>query len=145
MKAVGAPLGQFLVGGEVIDLTGEVGAGNTTLTKGIAVGLGVDVDVQSPSFTISRVYDVNGGLRLAHYDFYRLQSAGIMHDELSETLADNDTVTIIEWSDIVKGILPVDHLSIHITSPEEQLRHLDVTSHGEKSQKLLEKLHDSTA
>src|SRR5664279_3416586 len=115
MKAFGAKLGRFLTGGEVIDLTGDVGAGKTTLTKGIAVGLGVDEDVQSPSFTISRVYEARDNLRLAHYDFYRLHSAGIMHDELAETMADQAAITVIEWSDIVKGVLPADHLSIHIT------------------------------
>ncbi len=140
MKLLGAKLGRLLVGGESIDLTGDVGAGKTTFTKGLAVGLGIDEDVQSPTFTISRTYDGRDGIRLAHYDFYRLQSAGIMHDELAETLADSMAVTVIEWSDIVKGVLPTDHLSIHITSPEENVRHLTLTAHGPKSQTLIEKL-----
>ncbi|MEO5950501.1 MAG: tRNA (adenosine(37)-N6)-threonylcarbamoyltransferase complex ATPase subunit type 1 TsaE [Candidatus Saccharimonadales bacterium] len=140
MKAFGAVIGGHLSGGEIIDLTGDVGAGKTTLTKGIAAGLGIEEDVQSPSFTISRVYDARNGLRLAHYDFYRLHNAGIMHDELAETVMDNKTVTIIEWSDVVKSVLPSDHISIHITSPEEHVRHLNITAHGELSQMLVEKL-----
>lgn len=140
MKALGARLGSLLVGGESIDLTGDVGAGKTTFTKGIAEGLGVDEEVLSPTFTISRTYDGRDGLQLAHYDFYRLNSAGIMHDELSETVASNQTVTVIEWSDIVKGILPTDHISIHITSPEETVRHLSFTGHGTASRALIERL-----
>lgn len=140
MKALGARLGCLLVGGESIDLTGDVGAGKTTLTKGIAEGLGVDEDVQSPSFTISRMYDAREGLRFAHYDFYRLTNAGIMHDELAETIADNKSVIVIEWSDIVKAVLPRDHLSVHITSPEETLRHLIFTAHGPHSESLIKRL-----
>src|SRR4051812_49402655 len=100
MKEFGARLGALLQGGEVIELIGDVGAGKTTLTKGIATGLGVDEDVQSPSFTISRVYDTPSELRLSHYDFYRLQDAGIMADELRETISDPRGVTIIEWAEV---------------------------------------------
>jgi tRNA threonylcarbamoyladenosine biosynthesis protein TsaE len=83
MKLFGEKIGSFLRGGETIELVGDVGAGKTTLTKGIALGMGVDEDVQSPSFTISRLYTTPGGISLAHYDFYRLSDAGIMGDELT--------------------------------------------------------------
>lgn len=140
MKAFGAKLGAFLTGGEVVELVGDVGAGKTTLTKGIAAGLGVDEDVQSPSFTISRVYDTPNGLQLAHYDFYRLHDAGIMADELHEAAHDSQMVTIIEWAEIVGGVLPADRLSIHILSPSEHARRIELKAGGEKSRRLLEKL-----
>lgn len=140
MKAFGEKLGSVLVGGEIIELIGDVGAGKTTFTKGIAHGMGVDEDVQSPSFTISRVYDTPSNLHLSHYDFYRLHDAGIMADELHETLHDPDTVTIIEWAEIVAGVLPVDRLSVHITSPGETERHILLTAGGPSSQELLGKL-----
>jgi len=140
MKAFGAKLGGFLVGGETIELVGDVGAGKTTLTKGIAAGYGVDEDVQSPSFTISRVYDALSDLRLAHYDFYRLHDAGIMADELHETIHDPKVVVIIEWAEIVGGVLPADRLTISITSPAEHARRIDLVAGGENSRKLLEKL-----
>jgi len=89
MKLLGAKLGRLLRGGEIIELIGDVGAGKTTLTKGIAAGLGIDEDVQSPSFTISRVYDTPLKLRLAHYDFYRLHDPGIMAGERNETMRDS--------------------------------------------------------
>src|SRR6266566_208876 len=100
MRAFGTKLGALLKGGEVIELVGDVGAGKTALTKGIATGMGIDEDVQSPTFTISRVYDAPNNLHLVHYDFYRLHDAGIMADELDETVSDASTVTVIEWAEI---------------------------------------------
>jgi tRNA threonylcarbamoyladenosine biosynthesis protein TsaE len=137
MKALGARLGALFSGGEVIELIGDVGAGKTTLAKGIAHGLGVDEDVQSPSFTISRVYTTDSGLQLAHYDFYRLQDAGIMAGELHETLHDPKTVTLIEWAEIVSGVLPSDRLTVHITSPAETSRSVTFMAGGEKSKLIL--------
>lgn len=139
MKALGARLGALFLGGEVVELIGDVGAGKTTLTKGIAEGMGVEEAVQSPSFTISRVYDDTArGLRLAHYDFYRLQDAGIMADELQETAHDPKAVTIIEWADIVTGVLPEDRLTLTITAPTEESRQVELAAHGPRSKRLLE-------
>jgi len=140
MKAFGAKLGALLNGGEIIELIGDVGAGKTTLAKGIASGLGVDEDVQSPSFTISRVYETSGNLQLAHYDFYRLQDAGIMTAELHETVSDPRSVTLIEWAEIVSGVLPIDRLSINISSPSESSREINLKAGGEKSEQLLKEL-----
>jgi len=136
MKAFGKRLGSKLSGGEVIELVGDVGAGKTTLTKGIAVGLGIEEDVQSPSFTISRVYDARDELRLAHYDFYRLHDAGIMADELRETIHDPRSVTILEWANVVEGVLPEKRLTIQITTPTETTRQLTLSGDNE----LLEKV-----
>lgn len=140
MKQWGVKLGALLVGGEIIELIGDVGAGKTTLTKGIATGMQIDETVQSPSFTISRVYEAPSGVRLAHYDFYRLQDAGIMADELHETLHDEKTVTIIEWADIVDGVLPADHVKISISALTETDRHIEAVAGGERSQALIERL-----
>lgn len=141
MKIFGAQMGAQFVGGEVIELVGDVGAGKTTLTKGIAAGMEIEETVQSPSFTISRVYDeARNGLRLAHYDFYRLHDAGIMADELHETAHDSSVVTIIEWADIVAGVLPEDRLTVKITAPAEERRMVELIAHGPKSQRLMEVL-----
>jgi len=90
MTNFGKKLGSFLVGGEVIELVGDVGAGKTTLTKGIGIGLGVTENVQSPSFTISQVYDARDNLTLSHYDFYRLNDAGIMSERRITIRQDDD-------------------------------------------------------
>lgn len=140
MKQWGAKLGALLVGGEIIELIGDVGAGKTTLTKGIATGMQIDETVQSPSFTISRVYEAPSSVRLAHYDFYRLQDAGIMADELHETLHDEKTVTIIEWAGIVDGVLPADHVKISISALTEADRRVEVAASGARSQALIERL-----
>jgi tRNA threonylcarbamoyladenosine biosynthesis protein TsaE len=140
MKAFGEAIGALLHGGEIIELIGDVGSGKTTLTKGVAVGLGVDEYVQSPSFTINRVYQGRDHITLAHYDFYRLDDAGIMAHELQEVVGDSKTVTIIEWAGAVEGVLPVDRLSIQITTPTETSRKLVCTSGGDISKKLEEQL-----
>lgn len=140
MKLFGKAIGDLLHGGEIIELIGDVGSGKTTLTKGIAVGLGVNDYVQSPSFTINRVYQGRDDLTLAHYDFYRLESAGIMANELQETVGDKNVVTVIEWAGVVEGVLPDDRLSIQITAPTETSRKLVCTAGGDVSKKIEEQL-----
>lgn len=139
-QTFGQRLGGLLRGGEVIELIGDVGAGKTTLVRGIAKGMGVDETVQSPSFTINRVYDAADGKLLVHYDFYRLENAGIMADELADTLQDKKAVIIIEWASAVAHVLPDDHLSIAITTPSETTRKMEITAGGAVSQSIAEQL-----
>lgn len=122
MKELARSIGARLEGGEVIELIGDIGAGKTTFTKGLANGLSVDDDVQSPSFTISRVYTARDGLQLAHYDFYRLDEPGIMAGEIAELAQDKTTVTVIEWADVVAGVLPENRIRITIKSTSESDR-----------------------
>jgi tRNA threonylcarbamoyladenosine biosynthesis protein TsaE len=133
MHDFGMRLGAQLKGGDVLELVGDVGAGKTTLTKGIAEGLGVTEDVQSPSFTISRVYSTQSALQLAHYDFYRLHDPGIMTAELHEAIHDPETVTIIEWADIVAGVLPEHTLRIRIDPVSETVRTVVLSGEGAES------------
>lgn len=122
MKELGARIGAALRGGDVLQFVGDIGAGKTTLVKGIAVGLEIDDDVQSPSFTISRVYDARDGLRFAHYDFYRLNDAGILRDELREFEQDESTIIAIEWADIIDDVLPSDAHRVIIAAMSEATR-----------------------
>ena len=126
-KELGHKIGRILKGGEVFQLIGDVGAGKTTFVKGLASGLGVEDDVQSPSFTISRVYDARNGLTLVHYDFYRLIDPGIMANELDEMVHDPKTITVIEWADIVEGVLPESHYTLRLTAPTETSRSIEIT------------------
>lgn len=125
-KELGEKIGNVLHGGEVFELIGDVGAGKTTFVKGLAKGLDIDGEVQSPSFTISRVYDGRNGLQLVHYDFYRLTDPGIMANEVAEMVGDPNTVTVIEWAAIVDGVLPKQHYAITITSPSETIRTFNI-------------------
>ena len=136
MKTLGGRIGQLLHGGEIIELIGDVGSGKTTLIKGMAVGLGIEEYVQSPSFTINRVYEGRDNIILSHYDFYRLNDAGIMSNELMEVIDDPSTVIAIEWAGVVKGVLPSDRLSINIILVDENSRQVIINSGGEVSRKL---------
>ncbi|MFZ1301672.1 MAG: tRNA (adenosine(37)-N6)-threonylcarbamoyltransferase complex ATPase subunit type 1 TsaE [Candidatus Microsaccharimonas sp.] len=121
-KDLAMSIGTKLKGGEVFELIGDVGAGKTTFVKGLAKGLAIDEDIQSPSFTISRLYDARDDLQLVHYDFYRLSDPGIMANEVAEMIQDNKTITIIEWADIVEGVLPASRYTIRFASPSENTR-----------------------
>lgn len=140
MKEWGRSIGAVLKGGEFIELIGDIGAGKTTFTKGLAVGLGITDTVQSPTFTISRVYEARDDLQLAHYDFYRLADAGIMADELDETAANPRAIIVVEWGDIIADVRPSDHLTIRITSPSETEREVNVVAEGDRSTWLMEQL-----
>ena len=137
MQAFGARIGALLRGGEVIELVGDVGAGKTTLTKGICRGAGVDEDVQSPTFTLSRVYESNDNRRIVHYDFYRLHDPGVMAMELAESVADPRTTTVVEWADVVSGVLPEDTLVIRIVSPTETTRQVTLEAGGPRAAALV--------
>jgi len=88
-----------------------LGGGKTTFVKGLAKGAGSYDQVASPTFTLKRIYKTPK-LQIFHYDFYRLSEPGILHEELAESISDPKAVTVIEWSDIVKDVLPTDHLAV---------------------------------
>jgi tRNA threonylcarbamoyladenosine biosynthesis protein TsaE len=140
MMKFGEKIGAAIKGGTTVLLIGDVGAGKTTLTKGIASGMDVSDDVQSPTFTISRVYEASDNKVLAHYDFYRLHDAGIMADELHEAVNDPTVVTLIEWGEVVAGVVPHDHLEIRIQAISETVRRMELAAFGINSATLLEKL-----
>lgn len=144
MKQLGEAIGRSVSGGEVLELVGDIGAGKTTLTKGIARALGINEPVQSPTFTISRVYDSPKGLCLAHYDFYRLGEAGIMGDEIREA-ADDDSVVVVEWAGAVDDDLPKDRLVVKITTISEEERLVEFHPGGKKSTELWQKIKENLA
>lgn len=139
MQRLGEQLGRTLRGGEVIELVGDVGAGKTTFTRGIAAGLGIAEPIQSPTFTISREYDARDNLRLVHYDLYRLQEAGIMTDDIIDAMHDPSTVVVVEWAGVVNDVLPTDRCTVTIrpVATDEQARQLDVQV-GPSHQHILE-------
>lgn len=108
MILFGEKLGQSLSAPATIELVGDVGTGKTTITKGIAKGLGVEDEITSPSFMISKQYAFPGG-KLVHYDFYRLPEPGLMSEDLLENVNDEKTITVIEWADSVTDLLPENH------------------------------------
>ena len=128
MIELGCKIGARTRGGEVFELSGDVGTGKTSFVKGLAAGMGIADVIQSPTFTISRMYDLPNGIVLGHYDFYRLKEPGIMRDELSEILADGSSIVALEWDETVKDILPRDRtISVQIKYTGESSRSLTLT------------------
>ena len=121
MVEYGKKLAQSLQAPQVLELLGDVGAGKTTLTRGIATGLGVQEPVSSPSFTISKEYQ-GKKYRLGHYDFYRRNDPGIMAEDLLDSVSDNNTITIVEWGESIRDVLPENRLRITINNLDENTR-----------------------
>lgn len=125
MKELGSKFGAALKGGEVLELIGDVGAGKTTFVKGLALGMNIKDDVQSPSFTINRRYSSDASLVLNHYDFYRLPDAGIMSMEVAEGLSEANNITVIEWGESIKNVLPDDRIILNIHYLADQGRKIE--------------------
>lgn len=104
-------LSNFIQPGDVIALEGDLGAGKTTFTKGLARGLGISRNVNSPTFTIIKEY--NGKLPLYHMDVYRLKNS--MEDLGFDEYFDGEGVTVIEWAHMIEDQLPNQLLKIEIT------------------------------
>lgn len=127
-----------LRGGDVLELVGDVGAGKTTFTKALAAELGIDEVVQSPTFTISTIYDLPGSGQMAHYDFYRLSDPGVMRDELCEAIRNPQTITVLEWADVVADVLPSDRLTIYFNYlPDESARAVRLEPHGDRARQIV--------
>ena len=114
-------IGSRLRGGEVIELVSDLGGGKTTFVRGLARGAGSTDAVASPTFTISREYRAKE-LSIVHFDFYRLEEAGVVAEELREYVGDQQTVVVVEWGDIVQDVLPEKRLTIHIQLAGDEAR-----------------------
>lgn len=121
-RRLGEAIGVSLRGGEVLELVSDLGGGKTTFVGGLALGFGSPDPVASPSFTISYVYTRPDNKRLHHYDFYRLQEAGVMAHELAEIESDKDAVIAVEWGDIVHDLLPRERITVRISALTEDVR-----------------------
>lgn len=133
--AIGEAIGKKLVPRDVLVLTGNLGAGKTTLTKGIAKGLGIEQMIKSPTYTIVREYA--GSLSLYHLDVYRIGD-----DPDSIDLDDflyGEGVTVIEWGELLDTRLLGDYLTIYIEE-EGDGRRLTFHAQGQRSQSLMEEI-----
>ncbi len=117
MRDLGAALAGVLRAGDLVVLTGDLGAGKTTLTQGIGRGLDVRGDVTSPTFVIARVHPALGpGPALVHVDAYRLGSLAEVDDlDLDATLA--ESVTVVEWGEGLVEELADDRLEVRLLRP----------------------------
>jgi tRNA threonylcarbamoyladenosine biosynthesis protein TsaE len=141
-RAIGAAFAPLLRPGDVIALTGELGAGKTTLVQGIARALGYDGAVTSPTFTLVREYHTPT-LTLVHADVYRLDRVQDALDlGLDETAEDG--VLIVEWGDAVDALLPGDRMVVELSVPgEDEVRRIALRSEGAAWQTRWERLEQA--
>lgn len=133
---LGRRLGSLAEKDMVFLLDGDLGAGKTALTQGIAKGLGIARNVTSPTFTILKIY--KGRLTLYHIDAYRLED---VHQDLGfEEFLDDGGLTVIEWSQFVPELIPEEHLNVRIDLGNDEERTFAFHAHGEQYEKLLEEL-----
>jgi tRNA threonylcarbamoyladenosine biosynthesis protein TsaE len=113
-REVGGVLATFLGPRDTVILTGDLGAGKTTLVQGIGRGLGVEEHVASPTFTLVREYA--GRLDVAHVDVYRLERVQDVMDLGLDELGGPDRVLLVEWGDAIEELLPGDRLVVELTT-----------------------------
>ena len=127
-QAVGEALGARLGPGAVVACVGELGAGKTCFLQGVARGLGVTTDVTSPTFVLVNVY--RGRLPVYHMDAYRTESLLEVVDLGLEEMLDGEGVTLIEWADKVRALLPARAIVVRITGLGDEPRRIEVEEPG---------------
>lgn len=136
----GEKLGRLLAAGHVIALVGELGAGKTTLVKGIVQGLGVKDRraVKSPTFSLIHKYE--GRIPIFHFDAYRLEGVQDMLDIGSDEIIFGNGVSIIEWADRVSECLAGKYLKITLIAVSENERKIELCSYGRCYDEIIDKL-----
>lgn len=129
-QAVGEALGGLVEPGDVLLLTGDLGAGKTQLTKGLASGLGVSESVTSPTFNILLVHE--GRIPLYHFDLYRLDSADQLEDLDYFATLEADGVCVVEWGDRFEQAAPLDGIVVAISIDGDSARTIRLTPIGER-------------
>lgn len=133
MRAVGVAIAGVVRPGDLVLLTGDLGAGKTTLVQGIGAGLGITEPVLSPTFVIARVHR-DGRIPLVHVDAYRLGSVEEI-DDLDLDASLEESVTVVEWGEALAERLADDRLEVRIRrslDPTDETRTLEVVGYGER-------------
>lgn len=134
MRVIGEKIAGQLQVGDLIILSGELGAGKTALTQGIGIGLGIS-EITSPTFVISRIH--SGRIPLIHVDVYRLiQSPGVFleFEDLDLPSKMDEAVTVIEWGGELASLLKDEFLEIKINFESDTERSLEFIPHGTRWQ-----------
>jgi len=141
-RRLGVVLGRLVQAGDVLLLQGELGAGKTTLTQGIAVGTGTDELVNSPTFVLMNEYQ--GRIPVFHADLYRLEGAEEAAAlELSN--ASLEGVLVVEWPERGEDALPAEHLLVRLEHESENARSITLIPHGARAEALLRAVTASMA
>ncbi len=140
-ERAGLVLGPLLRRGDVLALSGDLGAGKTHLVQGVARALGVEERVTSPTFNLLLVHP--GRLPLYHFDLYRLTHASELEDIAFYETLESDGVSAVEWGDRFPGCLPPDRLVVVINREGENQRRFEVRAGGERSTRLAQQWLDA--
>lgn len=132
---LGELLGGLLQPGDVVVLSGDLGAGKTCLTGGVARGLGDARPVTSPTFTIMCVHD-GGRIPLYHFDLYRLESVEALEDIDYFGMLESGGVCLVEWGDKFPEALPDDYLELALEVLDDGRRRLELAGHGARGAEL---------
>jgi tRNA threonylcarbamoyladenosine biosynthesis protein TsaE len=139
-RALAARLGRLLRAGDVLCLIGDLGAGKTTFTQGLALGLGLPPEqpVRSPTFTLLAEHP-GGRLPLYHFDVYRLPDSSGLAELAFDEYLDMGGVVVIEWADKITDALPPERLDIALTPTDDSnTRCILPTPHGARARALAE-------
>lgn len=135
-NALGERLGKLLTKGMLVTLSGDLGAGKTTFTKGIGKGLGIKKIINSPTFTILKQY--SGKYQLSHFDAYRLEG---QDDDLGfEEIFDSEDICVVEWAEYISDILPKEKLEINIYKIDEDSRRFVLHPVGKQYEQICQEL-----
>ena len=118
-RALGARLGKWLRPGDVVLLLGDMGAGKSELSRGIARGLGIDGPVPSPTFTIMQAYDM-GAHPLYHFDWYRLESSQELYEMGMDEYLGGDGIALVEWPSMAPDAVPDMRLEVTLAPAEDR-------------------------
>ena len=143
-RALGCHLAAQLRPGDVLLLLGDLGAGKSELTRGIARGLGVSSPVASPSFTILNVYD-EGRIPLYHFDWYRLNSAEELYEMGMDEYLGGDGVAVVEWPSRCPEAVPEKHLEVRIDPVDDCAREIALIPRGGFRELSLEAMENEAA
>jgi len=122
--ALGSALGEKIGRKSVVALYGDLGAGKTVFAKGIAAGLGITGDITSPTFSLMEVYE--GNITLYHFDLYRIEDPNEFANLSFEEYWEGDGVSVIEWPEIAKEILPSKKINVRIEYIDENRRTITI-------------------
>lgn len=122
---LGKKIGSMLKGGDVIAYRGGLGAGKTTFTRGLAIGMGLPDDVTSPTFTLVNEYR-GGKLTLCHFDMYRINGADDLETTGFYDYMDEDTVIAAEWSENIADCLPDNTIIIELIRTGDESRRIEI-------------------
>ena len=140
-RRIGTTIGELAVPGDVLLLEGKLGAGKTCLTQGIALGLGIDGYVLSPTFVIMR--ELYGRLPLYHIDLYRLDNIEESMDLGLDDYLYGDGICVLEWAEKAISIMPRNHLMIRIDYISDTERRLFLEPSGERYLELARQITSS--